>query len=89
MKFANNLLHLYLRHFTYKDSLESLDLFIDSVLEQMDHRDLVEVLEECSREELEQIMRTYLYAHLSNGLKREFPANTHYQQGKISRKKLH
>lgn len=59
MRFAEDLLQLYLRHFDDSES-ESLDLFIQSILEQMDHKDLLEVFESCPKEDLNKILGRYL-----------------------------
>ncbi|WP_053218818.1 DUF6154 family protein [Virgibacillus senegalensis] len=57
MKFADNLFELYLRHFEEKEFLE---VFIHSILEQMDHDDLLEVFEGCPKDELDEILGSYL-----------------------------
>ncbi|MDC3412410.1 hypothetical protein NC797_00060 [Aquibacillus sp. 3ASR75-11] len=63
MKFADHLLQLYIRHFNDKDSLE---VFIHSVLEQMDHEELMKVLNKCNKEELEEILGSYLRNNLEH-----------------------
>ncbi|MCT2535844.1 DUF6154 family protein [Aquibacillus koreensis] len=59
MRFADDLFQRYLRHFSDSDS-GSLDLFIQSILEQMDHDDLLEVFESCTKSDLNNILSSYL-----------------------------
>ncbi|SDK08835.1 DUF6154 family protein [Sediminibacillus albus] len=63
MKFADNLFQLYLQHFDDQDK-DFLEVFIHSVLEQMDHDDLLEVFEACQKDELDEILGNYLNSKL-------------------------
>ncbi|WP_077625005.1 DUF6154 family protein [Sediminibacillus massiliensis] len=73
MKFADNLFELYLRHFNDKDSLE---VFIRSVLEQMDHEDLLEVMQGCPKEELNEMLGKYLNDQLETKITGEYVPQT-------------
>lgn len=70
MKFADDVLCLYQRHFDQEDYLT---MFVYSILEQLDQEDLIHVMEECSKEELEEILAIYLIGVLQEKLK-ESPA---------------
>ncbi len=65
MKFADTLFQLYLRHF---DNKESLEAFIHSILEQMDQEDLMEIFKDCKKEELDEILGSYLNEELESKL---------------------
>jgi hypothetical protein len=66
MKFADHLLQLYLHHFDDKDSLE---VFIHSVLEQMDYDEIVKVFTKCNKEELHDILGSYLSNNLESRIR--------------------
>ncbi|WP_138420296.1 DUF6154 family protein [Aquibacillus sediminis] len=68
MKFADEVLELYLKHFN-DDESESLEVFIHSILEQMDHKDLLEICRDCHKEELNTVLAHYLHNHVGNKLK--------------------
>ncbi|WP_407271936.1 hypothetical protein [Radiobacillus sp. PE A8.2] len=70
MRFEEDLLQLYLRHFDNNDE-ESLEHFIQSVLEQMDEKDLLEVIHTCKKEELHSILSKHLQVNIENKLKFE------------------
>ncbi|MYL55739.1 hypothetical protein GLW08_20770 [Pontibacillus yanchengensis] len=57
MKFADNLYELYNKHFSEKDYLP---IFTNSVIEQLDKNDLLHILSECSKEELQTIVSTFV-----------------------------
>ncbi|KGX86752.1 DUF6154 family protein [Pontibacillus litoralis] len=61
MKFADNLFELYYKHF---DTNDHLHLFTQSIIEQLDYEDLCKLIQECTKEELEQMMTTYVLHQL-------------------------
>ncbi|UFT98173.1 DUF6154 family protein [Radiobacillus kanasensis] len=65
MRFANDILERYFQHFNDK---ESLDVFIYSVLEQMDETDLLQVLKECDKTELNELLTQFLRNKLEHEL---------------------
>ncbi|QDP40933.1 hypothetical protein [Radiobacillus deserti] len=65
MRFANDILERYFQHFNDKDSL---DVFIYSVLEQMDEKDLIQVLKECDKSELNDLLTQFLRSKLEHEL---------------------
>ncbi|KGP70817.1 DUF6154 family protein [Pontibacillus yanchengensis] len=63
MKFADNLYELYNKHFSEKDYLP---IFTNSVIEQLDKNDLLHILSECSKEELQTVVSTFVLNDLEN-----------------------
>ncbi|WP_186576443.1 DUF6154 family protein [Aquibacillus kalidii] len=59
MRFADDILQRYLRHFNENEN-DSLQLFIQSILEQMDHQDILEVFKSLSKEELNDMLGRHL-----------------------------
>ncbi|KGX89531.1 hypothetical protein N781_07410 [Pontibacillus halophilus JSM 076056 = DSM 19796] len=62
MKFAHELSNMYKRHF---DEDQYVSLFVYSILEQMNREDLLDVMNQCSKEELEQLLGSLLLNKLN------------------------
>ncbi|MBM7570904.1 DUF6154 family protein [Aquibacillus albus] len=65
---SDELLQLYLRHFDDNES-ESLELFVRSILEQMDYQDIIEIVESYPKEELNKMLSNYLSNSIEGKLK--------------------
>ncbi|MDL4842565.1 DUF6154 family protein [Aquibacillus rhizosphaerae] len=70
MRFADDLLQRYLRHFNDNES-DSLDFFVQSILEQMDQKDLLEVFKACPKNELNEMLGNYLSSLMLEKLKED------------------
>ncbi|WP_226035845.1 DUF6154 family protein [Aquibacillus saliphilus] len=68
MRFADDVVQLYLQHFN-ENEFDSFELFVQSILEQMDHNDLLEVFQRCDKEELNRILTNYLSEDIEDKIK--------------------
>lgn len=70
MKFADDMLNLYRLYF---DKDDQLSIFVHSVLEQYDYEALMSILQECSKEDLEEILAHQLIGAIQEKLKDQQP----------------
>ncbi len=84
MKFADDLLALYKKHFSKEDHLP---IFVYSILEQLDHEDLIHILQDCKKEELQDLVASSLLEYIDSKKKTLTPS--HFQPIEQKRKKIH
>ncbi|MFC0523940.1 DUF6154 family protein [Pontibacillus salicampi] len=70
MKFVDNLLELYDKHFEEKDHLS---IFTKSVVEQLDKEDLLHVLADCNKEELSDLVTLFVLEELERRNRKVIP----------------
>lgn len=85
MKFADDLLALYQKHFSKEDHLP---IFVYSILEQLDKDDLLHILKDCSREELQELMGTCVLEYIKTNKKEALTSKPLYLN-EIKEKKIH
>ncbi|MRH44787.1 hypothetical protein GH741_19235 [Aquibacillus halophilus] len=87
MRFADDVLQLYLQHFNNNEHDDSLELFVQSILEQMDHNDLLQLVQRCNKEELNKILTNYLREDIEVKLKNT-SSTTEDSDGNMTWKKV-
>lgn len=61
MKFTDSLLELYYKHF---DTDEHLSFFVYSIIEQLDKEDLLHIIAECDKCDLQDLVACYVIENL-------------------------
>ncbi|QHE53337.1 DUF6154 family protein [Pontibacillus sp. HMF3514] len=85
MKFADDLLALYKKHFSKEDHLP---IFVYSILEQLDHEDLIHILQDCKKEELQDLVASSVLEYIDTNKKKTLTP-TPFQPIEQKRKKIH
>lgn len=73
MKFADDLLALYNKHFSKEDHLP---IFVYSILEQLDHDDLIHILQDCNKEELQEVLGALVLEQIKPNKKKALTRKT-------------
>ncbi len=85
MKFADDLLELYKKHFAKEDHLP---VFVYSILEQLDHEDLIHILQDCKKEELQDLVASSVLAYIDTKNKKALTSSP-FQPIEQKKKKIH
>jgi len=67
MKFADDLLALYHKHFSKEDHLP---IFVYSILEQLDHDDLIHIMQDCKKEDLQKVLGAFILEYIEANKKK-------------------
>ncbi|GGD05808.1 DUF6154 family protein [Pontibacillus salipaludis] len=85
MKFADSLSELYKKYFETDDYLP---LFVHSIIEQMDHKDLLQIVKQCQEEELQEFVASYIIERMKKTSTNSITPPSPYSTNKPQKKAL-
>ncbi len=87
MKFADDLLALYQKHFSKEDHLP---IFVRSILEQLDHDDLLHILQDCKKNDLQELIAYAVLEYIETNKKKALTeSSVEPLEFERKRKKIH
>ncbi|MCD5325057.1 MULTISPECIES: DUF6154 family protein [Pontibacillus] len=85
MKIADSLAELYKKYFETDDYLP---LFVHSIIEQMDHKDLLQIVKHCQEEQLQEFVANYIIDQIQHTPAKPITPPTTYSNSSEQQKAL-